>query len=281
MIKKILVILALVACGSPNDQVTEDCKLHGNQCHDGAQGEPGPQGPQGIPGPTGQPGPAGNSCIAVQQTDDVKVSCTDGSGGVVKNGTNGTNGSAGAQGDTGSTGTAGQNGTGVVFAFTDASLDQCPAGGTLLAMARDFNANGVLDPLDSGFHTTVLCNGVNGATGSQGAQGDTGVTGATGAPGTVSQFAPTTLIQPCGQASSPWKEVLLCLADGEILASFSENMAGQNTRLSLIPPGSYQDTDSSGCVFSVANAGAGHMVTWGAGSNQFSTWAAGASYCGP
>jgi hypothetical protein len=273
------ILHGFVSCGSPNDKAVEYCTLHGDQCHTkGDTGDQGPDGPQGVPGPVGQPGTNGSngsSCSAAQEATGVRVTCTDGTGGFVTNGTNGATGTQGATGTKGDTGTAGTNGTNgtngsnglsVVFAMTAATVAQCANGGSVIALAQDFNANGVLDPLDTGIQTTIICNGAKGDTGAQ---------------GQPSQFTPTAPIRPCGPTSSPWKEVLLCLSDGEILASFSDDMAGDNTRLSMIPPGSYVDTDSSGCYFTVATAGSGLLVSWNAGSNQYATWTAGSAYCGP
>jgi hypothetical protein len=87
-------------------------------------------------------------------------------------------------------------------------------------------------------------------------------------------------IQPCGAASSPWKEVLLCLSNGSILGSFSETASGQNTRFAFLPAGTYQDTDESGCNFSVAvGPDSSSVLSWTAGSNQYSTWQANSIIC--
>jgi hypothetical protein len=67
------------------------------------------------------------------------------------------------------------------------------------------------------------------------------------------------MIAPCGQPSGVIKEVLLVLANGTILADFSDNVNGYNTRLAIIPPGTYMDTDGTGCVFQVHADG---TVTW-------------------
>ena len=57
-------------------------------------------------------------------------------------------------------------------------------------------------------------------------------------------------------------------------------MSGDETRLSFIPAGSYQDTDDSGCNFSVSPDGNGGFdVAWGAGSNQYASWSAGSYDC--
>jgi hypothetical protein len=101
----------------------------------------------------------------------------------------------------------------------------------------------------------------------QSVQGPKGDTGKAGANSVVS------LIAPCGVASSPWKEQIMCLTTGQLLASFSQNSAGQNTRFSLIGTGDYEDTDESGCNFHVDVDDLGNStVSWKAGSNTYSTW---------
>jgi hypothetical protein len=207
-------------------------------------------------------------------------------------------------GPQGVAGTNGTNGESVVFTTIAASNSQCPTGGQVLVIASDSQGTGVYSALDTNQKSLVTCNGATGsqgatgstgATGAQGAQGaagtngtngatgatgSQGATGATGAQGPVSAFSPITPITPCGAASSPWKEVLLCLQDGSVLADFSETMAGQDTRLSFIPAGSYEDTDESGCNFSVSVDGSGDTtVSWGAGSNSYSTWTANSVTC--
>lgn len=145
--------------------------------------------------------------------------------------------------------------------------------------------------------------GNTGATGPQGTQGNTGATGATGAqgaPGTqgvagtngtngkdgtngtngtnasMTPFTVVNAIAPCGNSSSSYKEQLLCLADGNILADFSKDDAGDDTRLAFIPAGNYQDTDSSDCNFSVCSDNHGGLtVSWAAQNH----WAAGSYDC--
>ena len=60
------------------------------------------------------------------------------------------------------------------------------------------------------------------------------------------------------------------------MSDFSETASGQNTRLAFIPNGTYQDTDESGCQFTVAGDNLTYSsISWGAGSNSYSTWPAG------
>lgn len=69
----------------------------------------------------------------------------------------------------------------------------------------------------------------------------------------------TAILDPCGNAAGIYDEVLLKLSDGKILASFSDNSSGKNTRFSIIPAGSYVTTDGSSCRFEVNASG---NVSW-------------------
>jgi hypothetical protein len=59
------------------------------------------------------------------------------------------------------------------------------------------------------------------------------------------------IIHTCPDIKLPYREVLLRLSDGNILASFSDSIAGYNTRFSLLQAGNYMNTDGSYCYFSV------------------------------
>lgn len=85
-------------------------------------------------------------------------------------------------------------------------------------------------------------NGSDGATGPQGPQGETGPAGAA---------AVIEVIDPCGDAPGVYDEVILRLANGQLLSSFSDNSNGKNTRFSILTPGSYMTTDGSSCRFNV------------------------------
>lgn len=116
--------------------------------------------------------------------------------------------------------------------------------------------------------------GANGAQGTQGLQGEVGATGPQGTAGADSPPTPYTVvnvIQPCGAASSPYKEVLLLLENGDLLASFSETASGQNTRFAFLPDGSYVDTDASGCAFTVSTVGSTRSVSWTGGGLSWNT----------
>lgn len=72
--------------------------------------------------------------------------------------------------------------------------------------------------------------------------GDTGPTGANSV---------LEVIDPCGNTSNIYDEVILRLSTGQLLASFSDNSNGKNTRFVILTQGNYVTTDGSNCHFSV------------------------------
>lgn len=177
-------------------------------------------------------------------------------------GSNGTNGTNGTNGSNGSNGTNGVDGISTTFSIVPDSGVNCTNGGFDITFTAGATTS-----------TQYVCNGTNGLNGNSGQAGTNGSNGSNG--GTVT-FNMVQAIMPCGFSSSPWKEVILGLQGGQLLSSFSETMGGQNTRLSFIPNGSYIDTDSSGCNFSVSGDGSTtSQISWGSGSNAYSSWSAG------
>lgn len=167
-------------------------------------------------------------------------------------------GTPGLPGNVGPAGPSGSNGLNIVSATVPATLAQCTNGGTVLLLAQDSLGTNVYDISDSGQVSAVICNGASG----------------------VTPFSAMAPILACGSASSPWKEVMLCLNNGSVIASFSGSGSALDTRLSFIPAGSYVNTDSSNCHFNVTIAGDGSTtVSWSAGSNSYSSWSAGSSLC--
>lgn len=59
------------------------------------------------------------------------------------------------------------------------------------------------------------------------------------------------IIDPCGDHPTKIDEVILRTQSGKLIASFSDNANGQNTRFSIIKVGSYVTTDGTNCHFSV------------------------------
>lgn len=142
----------------------------------------------------------------------------------------------------GPSGAPGASGHSVVFSSLPAPL--CAAGGNILMFATDANDNGVLDAADTHIMTATVCNGSNGSNGTNGADA---------AP---TQFTPVGVLNPCG-ANTAYDEVLLKLASGQVLASFSQSASGQNTRFSLLVADTgYVTTDADLCYFKIDSTGA-------------------------
>lgn len=169
-------------------------------------------------------------------------------------------GPEGVAGAPGAGGAPGSDGLSVAFQVAFASTEQCSAGGTLVLMALDANHNGVVDSGDRDLSSAAICNGANGTNGSNGTNG-------TNAP---VAYSPVDIIVPCGE-SVAYREVLLRLGNGQVLASFSDNAQGAYTRFVLLPDGSYQTTDHAACTFTLATAGALRSVSWG--GQVRATWA--------
>lgn len=153
-----------------------------------------------------------------------------------------------------------------------ASPNACPNGGIVVISAVDINHNFQIDCGDANIQSSTVCNGANGSAGATGAQGSVGAQGNTGPQGASivqSPYTPVQAIEPCGPTSSSYKEVLLVLSNGDILSSFSEQLNGQDTRLTFLTDGSYVDTDESGCNFSVSTTGTTRSITWSGGSTSF------------
>lgn len=155
---------------------------------------------------------------------------------------NGLNGQNGEDGVNGADGEDGLDGSSVVFSVLPASAVACAAGGSTILMAQDSNHNSQFDSADSGIQSTSICNGLSPQ---------------------LSPYTPVGILRPCG-GRALYAETLLRLHDGQILASFSENNSGKNTRFSVLPDGSYATTDGANCSFTVATAGDGHSrsISW-------------------
>lgn len=142
---------------------------------------------------------------------------------------NGANGSDGTNGTNGANGT---NGNGVAFAVVSASVEQCPTGGSTILMATDVGNTGVYSVTAANQQSMTVCNGQNAST---------------------PAYSPVEAIYACGE-NVPYKEVLLRLNNGQVLGSFSNNTAGDMTRLAFLPDGNFMNTDNSGCQFSLATS---------------------------
>ena len=89
----------------------------------------------------------------------------------------------------------------------------------------------------------------HGLPGAPGAKGDQGEKGEAGTPAILE------VIDPCGDAANIVDEVLIRMSNGQVLVSFSDDSSGNNTRLSVLPPGSYTTTDGSACQFTIDSSG--------------------------
>lgn len=102
--------------------------------------------------------------------------------------------------------------------------------------------------VECGNNSVVIPNPVNGLNGTDGRDG---IDGQDGEDAEVPPYAVVSIIDPCGDAPDIYDEVLLKLANGQFLASFSDNANGKNTRFALVPVGTYQTTDGSNCTFTI------------------------------
>ena len=154
----------------------------------------------------------------------------------------------GVTGSTGADGQAGSNGYSMVFAVAPASVQDCPAGGSTIVMALDVDRSQSITPADQNIQSMTLCNGVAGQNGQN---------------ATPTAYTPVEPILACGD-NVAYKEVLLRLSDGQVLGSFSDNTSGSMTRLAFIPDGTFMNTDSSGCVFSLSTSvdGSTRSMSW-------------------
>jgi hypothetical protein len=154
----------------------------------------------------------------------------------------------GPQGANGTDGKDGKNGTNppqLRISESPADPSVCPSGGTEVSFNYVLQLGQTAPEVPS---PITVCNGLAGVSAPLGIQ---------------------EAIAPCGAASSSFKEVLLRLADGSLLASFSANSSGQNTRLSLLPDGSYTDTDDSACSFTVSTNGNTRSISWSGGGESW------------
>lgn len=191
----------------------------------------------GAGGPPGLVGNPGAACSALQVAPSldapyggVLVTC-EASQVFVSNGAPGANG---LNGSNGLDGVNGQDGGSCSVQQVLTSFD-LPNGGAIITCGSD---------------AVLIANGAPGATGADGQPGPAGP---------ISQYGIDAIIDPCGDAPGVFDEVIIKLASGQLVASISDKVNGENTRLSLIPAGSYQTTDGSNCNFSVSASG---LVSW-------------------
>lgn len=141
------------------------------------------------------------------------------------------------------------------------SIECIGSEGYTIVTAQDTNDDGIIDSGDINMQSYAVCNGTNGSN---------GAAGPAGADAPPSAYTPVQAVEPCGAASSSYKEVLLVLASGDVLSSFSVSSSGQDTRLTFLPDGNYTDTDESGCQFNIATSGVTRTISWDGGNFIFS-----------
>lgn len=138
----------------------------------------------------------------------------------------------GENGSAGSAGPPGVNGSSFRMQTVAATAPVCASGGTTILMALDVTHSGHYNATDPDQQSLTICNGAD-------------------APTTA--YSPVEPILPCGSTVA-FKEVLLRLGNGQVLGSFSENVSGHMTRLAFLPDGSYMNTDSSSCTFTLGTS---------------------------
>lgn len=193
-------------------------------------------------------GDKGDSCVTTHDAINIYVTCGDTISSIARP-QNGADGSQGAQGLAGTNGSNGTNGHNMLV--TTLSTSSCSNGGTTLLMGLDVNNDNVLQGSEVTASAQV-CNGLNGHNGTNGSNGHDGADGHDAPP---TPFTPVALLNPCGDAPGVYDEVFLKLQNGTILASFSDNANGDNTRFAVVTPGTYQTTDGDHCVFTINASG--------------------------
>lgn len=153
--------------------------------------------------------------------------------------TDGKNGADGSRGPSGNTGHS------VAVMSAAASSSQCINGGYVMLFSIDTNDNSLVD--DDNPTSITVCNGENGA---------------------VAPSTPVDYINPC-DGTTIGEEVMLILADGSILSSFSETIAGKNTRLAIVSDGDYTTTDGTSCVFHLSTSLGIRTLAWTGGSKSW------------
>lgn len=63
------------------------------------------------------------------------------------------------------------------------------------------------------------------------------------------------IVDPCGDHVTKVDEIFLRLSTGYLIASYSDNANGLNTRFARLTDGTYGTTDGTGCTFTVSGGG--------------------------
>lgn len=147
-------------------------------------------------------------------------------------------GANGQEGLVGQSGKDGQDGYTSLVDYVRFTGSACPSNaGIIVSAGLDLDRDLILDSSEV-TKQTVLCDG------SKGQDGETPA---------ANPMDVVAIIDPCGDAAGVQDEVMLKLQNGKVISSFSQNAAGQNTRLSLLENGSFVTTDGSNCEFTLNN----------------------------
>lgn len=233
------------ACGNKVNVASPQI-VQGPTGKDGSPGNPGAAGTDGAPGSSGSNGHSSlvsllgtaPSCLNGGLTvlsgldtndDSILESAEVQFSSVLCNGSDGQPGTPGVRGADGHNALVG------IVRQADGGGAGCAWGGITLLSGTDLNDNGVLANAEVGSSAEV-CNGQNGVN---------------GADAPISSYSPVGLVDPCGTNPNIFNEVFIRLNNGQMVASFSDNASGANTRFSILKPGNFVTTDGDGCTFSV------------------------------
>jgi len=156
----------------------------------------------------------------------------------------------GVDGQPGAPGAPGQDGH-VSLLTLVSGAPTCANGGTTILAGIDLDDDLVLAG-EEVRQSSEICNGLNGQDGANGQDGQDGADGQDAPP---TPFTPVGLVNPCGDAPGIYDEVFIRLSNGTMIASFSENSNGKNTRFSVLIAGTYVTTDGDNCQFTVDSMG--------------------------
>jgi len=152
----------------------------------------------------------------------------------------GRDGLSGVSGRDGRDGSNGHN----ALVVTENILETNEIIGQLLRFGTDLNDNGILEASETSQTATIM----NGKDGQNGINGVNGINGADAPP---TAFTPISILNPCGNNPAIVNEIFLKLSNGTIIASFSQNASGLNTRWAVLTVGTYQTTDGDACTFTL------------------------------
>ena len=247
-----------ITCGGttafiPKPQDGKD-GVNGKDGANGRDGKDGSNGVDGKDGSNGVDGKDGQSCIVSKSDIGTEIQCGDNVAFIP----NPVNGRDGLDGVDGKDGIDGQSC--LVSSDTTGVTVTCPNGVAFIPLAKDGKdgtdgANGQ-DGVDG-----QSCTAQDTPTGALIVCGQEMVVVKDGKDGTDGQDGQDAVklepIDPCGDAKGLVDEVLFQYGKF-VFASYSDDVGGTNTRLSIVPDGTFMTTDGSRCVFTVSKG----VVSW-------------------